>query len=75
MANQFVPASTPIRASRVANIDDDRRHGHLASMFDMPHPWDRRRTFAEKARELHAIENALADRGWTFDRRTVRYTP
>lgn len=78
MAAPPVPASTAIRASRVANIDTDRlvrRQAFLVGLFDTPHPFDRRRGFAERARELHAIENMLHERGVLFTRRTVRFQP
>lgn len=31
----------------------------------------RRKAFVEKAQELYAIENALEERGHTFDRKTL----
>lgn len=68
-----VPASTPIRCSRVGNVDTDRlirRAEFLHAMADggfrdMP----TRRPFVQRAAEMFAIENEIDRREVPFFRR------
>lgn len=73
--NKLVPASTKIRPSRVKNIDTDRlqrRQVYLSIMMDNANEnFPRRKSFVEKAQEMYAVENELAARDVTFNRRTL----
>lgn len=67
-----------MRVSRIKNIDTDRlarRQQFLVGMMENANKhFENRRPFVEKAIELYAIENALEERGHTFDRKTLPNT-
>lgn len=73
MASNEVPASTPIRRSKVRNIDTDRlsrRREFLRSLIkDRAGELENRIDFVWRAAELHAIETELESRGELPDER------
>ncbi len=67
-STQNVPATTPIKRSRVSNIDHDRlfrRRAHLVSLLILRggRTLATRMDFAMRAAELQAIESDLIRRG------------
>lgn len=63
---QFVPASTPVRRSRVGNIDTDRlsrRRGFVIELLADGANFEVRIEFAQRVAELAAIERELMQRG------------
>lgn len=71
----MVPASTPIRRSRVQFIDPDRlnrRQQFLVELADSGFCDEpNRRPFVQRAQELLAVEEEMHARGMSFARRTL----